>query len=72
MINYHISANEIRQMGYPLPEHIPDCATIPRNSICIEVYSRANEQDVAAGKLRMGFSLSFSKPFTWLDATIDI
>lgn len=58
-----ISAGELRDLLCPIPDTIPDCATIPRSGIKLEVGEVTAEGD----NLVVDFLYTFEEPFSWLE-----
>lgn len=65
-----ISAGELRELGVPVPENIPDCATVPRRSMQLKVGSSSVAPDKQT--LNMNFDVTFTEPFKWFTATVFI
>ena len=50
-----VTAGELREAGYSVPDNIPDCAWIPQSSVK-ESYDPATDSDIR---------LTFTEPFRW-------
>jgi len=67
-----ITAAELREMGFKIPEHIPNCAWVPRDSLLpvgdlsIEADSHDNS------RFHMSLFTRFTKPFKWIGADVVI
>ena len=61
-----ISAGWLRECGIPIPKSIPDCATVPRSAMRMEMvgYSAAGNTMTAQMKV------TFSEAFKWVEATV--
>lgn len=66
-------ASQFRSLGLKLPDEIPDCAVIPQFSchVSLEFVPMTDEQ-VKNGELRFDWVYQFTRPFTWVDATVTI
>lgn len=68
-----VTAGELRAMGYPIPDDVPDCGWVPRHSMRTKAATPEHSQeDIEAGILRMDVVTQFLVPFRWiqLDTTI--
>lgn len=66
-----ITAGEIRAMGWPVPEDIPDCAHTPRSSLRWKSGgAKMDESD--PGKIVFSLGLEFTMPFQWISITATI
>lgn len=66
-----IYAGWLRDMGCEVPEHVPDCAWVPRWSMTMGSPSFKqddNEPDV----VRMDMDMNFSEPWRWVSVDIVI
>lgn len=62
-----ITAGELREIGIPVPDTIPDVASIERAAVQIAPGDPVRDGD----KIRMKLNVSFSKPFEWIDLRIE-
>ena len=61
-MNEIMSAGELREMGFMgLPEHVPDCAWVPRHSILY--------LEPIAGPVAVTLRMEFTEPFRWVTGT---
>jgi hypothetical protein len=63
-----ISAGWLRECGIPVLDSIPDCATVPRSSIKLEMTGSSVTRDAATAQMKA----TFSEPFKWFEATVTI
>jgi hypothetical protein len=63
-----ISAGELRAIGLPIPDDVPDCAWIPRSAMLIEV----TEVTAENGILTTHLVTRFSEPFKWVSVTGEV
>lgn len=68
-----ITVGEMRGLGWPIPERLPDCAWIRRDSVHVKSMSHCSTpEDIAAGVLRLDTEITFAEPFNWIDLTFTI
>lgn len=68
-----ITAGELRAMGYPIPDSIPDCGhtsragmrTVPVRSVAAE-----NIGQVTNGELVIDLETTFTEPFKWITLNV--
>ena len=60
-----ITAGELRSMGFPIPDSVPDCAWVERGSFDIVPGGTAIDGDT----ITMEMSISFNQPFNWVEAS---
>lgn len=61
-----ITAKQLRAEGVVICPSVPDCATVPRSSLEFQYKSVG----IVNGQLQVGVSVTLTKPFTWVSATI--
>lgn len=61
-----ISAGWLRECGIPVPGSIPDCATVPRSAMRMEM----TDSGIAGDTMTVGMKATFSEPFKWVEATV--
>lgn len=61
-----ITAGELRAMGYPILDSIPDCGNIPRSSMTM----RAAGGEAVGDKLMVDMEITFTEPFKWIVVTV--
>ena len=62
-----ISAGELRAIGLPMPESIPDCGWIPRTAMEIKALeSKLNGET----ELRINTEIKFTEPFRWITVSL--
>jgi hypothetical protein len=64
----HVHASELRAAGIQVPEEVPDCAWVPRNSFTIRQTGCITKD----GKALMRAEVVFLEPFRWLAATFEV
>ena len=66
-----ITAGELRRAGATgIGENVPDCAWVPRAAMHMgEVRVAAVDPDNKRRELRASFSVTFDKPFRWLEVS---
>lgn len=64
-----ITAGEFREMGATLPEGIPDCAWVPRDSVTwsLAIDVSPNPPPPERGKISVPLMILFNKPFKWVE-----
>lgn len=74
MVEYNpntcITAGELRSMGIPIPESIPDCGWVSRHAI--EFKEKSCIETKEYGKLKFEFDVKVHEPFHWVTATFTI
>lgn len=63
-----ITAGELREMGLPIPESIPDCASIPRSAMKWTVVDAATTADDKTVVLKL--NVAFTANFEWVQLDI--
>ena len=65
-----VTAGELRRLGFPIPEGIPDVAWVPRMALLPAFQSAVEGPD---GKLNIVFNVQMAYPMRWLqvDFTVD-
>lgn len=61
------TAGEIRRMGANVPDHIPDCAWIPRTDFHLEQRGTSLNSDMS---MTMDFYVHITAPFKWVEVNI--
>jgi hypothetical protein len=61
-----ITAGELRDRRFQIPDHIPDCATTTNNSWIVSFESITQDLD---GTVRTSFSVTFLDAFRWIEGT---
>lgn len=64
-----ISAKTLREMGFEIPAHIPDCATC--SSGYLNAKAASNEADIANNILRIDMTLDPAE-FSWVEVTLTV
>lgn len=62
-----ITAGELREMGFPVPDEIPDCGWVPRTEMVMNAEPESTPEDINAQILRMDMRLDFKVPFKWIE-----
>lgn len=74
MVEYNpttcITAGELRSMGIPIPESIPDCGWVQRLSIEFKPPSHVEADD--EGKVKFAFNVKIHEPFHWVTTTFTV
>jgi hypothetical protein len=65
-----ITAGQLRALGWPLPETIPDVGWIPLASIKTTFRVDRTTNPMATGMLRGEIVHEFTEPFRWVDASV--
>lgn len=63
-----ITAGELRAMGLPVPDDIPDCGNVARASLRVTL----GPDKIEDGVLITNFAVTFTEPFTWVAVKITI
>lgn len=63
-----VSAGELRAKGIPIPEDIPNCATVPRDACRWKIENAAGD----GALLSMDLVLHIDAPFEWVTGTFTI
>ena len=64
MSSDRVSVGELRAMGFPVPDNIPDCATTLRSAINWQTIDAMSGLD---GKpIQIGISVTYGAPFEWV------
>ena len=65
-----ITAGDLRQLGFPIPEGVPDVAWVPRMAFFSAFQSAEAGPD---GSMNLKFNVRFTHPFRWIqvDFTVD-
>jgi hypothetical protein len=63
-----ISAGWLRECGIPIPESIPDCATVPRSAMRMEMVGSS----ASGGVMTAQMQVTFSEAFKWVEATVTV
>jgi len=65
----HLTAAELRAVGVPIPEQIPDCAWLPRRALTVVPHSAKAESfgDPDHREFRVTWTMQSSEPFRWLE-----
>lgn len=61
-----ITAGELRDRCFSIPDHIPDCATTTNNSWIVSFDPITQDLD---GTVRTSFSVTFLAAFRWIEGT---
>lgn len=64
----YVTAGELRALGVPIPERIPDAARVPRSAIKTEVGDV--EEDGTAYTITITYK--FDASFEWIEASFTI
>lgn len=65
----YVTAGELRALGIPIPERIPDVARVPRSAIRTEVEDAEEQGD---GAIRITITYRFDATFEWIEASFTI
>lgn len=57
-----ISAGELRALGVPISETVPDCATVERSA----VHFHSKVAGATNDTLHLDVAVSFTRPFEWV------
>lgn len=65
-----VTAMELRSVGIPIPESIPDCAWVPRRAMIPKIgeFTAGPEQGVVS----ITTYIEFAEPFRWVEGTFAI
>ena len=66
-----ITAGELRESGFNIPEHVPDCAWIPRGSLSPEPES-LKVTDGGNSTVKIAWAARLTTPFRWVTGTYSI
>lgn len=58
-----LSAGTLRGMGIAIPDEIPDCAWVPRDSVKMDTVAKGETVAVV---------LTFKEPWRWVEATVTL
>lgn len=61
----HVTAEELRRVGYNIPNDIPDVAWIPRGSL-VPYLSTVSADSEDPTKVNFCVDVVFTEPFRWL------
>jgi hypothetical protein len=62
-----ITAGDLRSVGIPVPERIPDCAWISRSAVkCVPILPEQAFERVARGEFAVEFKITFLEHFRWV------
>ncbi|WP_368762035.1 hypothetical protein [Klebsiella pneumoniae] len=64
-----ISARTLREMGFEIPAHIPDCATCSAASL--NAWAASNEADIANNILKIDMVLDPAE-FSWVEVAVQV
>jgi hypothetical protein len=62
-----ITAGELRAVGIPVPESVPDCGWIPRGSMAPGPEEPTTSYDPATGIITAMIPTCFTQPFRWFE-----
>ena len=67
-----ITAGELRKQGIILPDNIPDCGYVPKDSISISLGKQPEITDnlIHSRIMEINMEYRFLKPFKWLEIPI--
>lgn len=65
-----VSAGELRAMGIPVPDTIPDCATTKRSAIRMHVGPTTG--DPGARTVNVRVDVAFDAPFEWIEMKVEL
>lgn len=65
-----VTAGELRRLGFPIPEGVPDVAWVPRMALLSAFHNAEAGPD---GSMNLKFNVHFTQPFRWVqvDFTVD-
>lgn len=64
------TADELRAIGFPIPDTIPGIAWIPRTALV--VHEPVVTPGADAGTMHVTMSATFTEPFRWLELNLEI
>jgi hypothetical protein len=67
----HVTAGELRGMGVPIPEDIPDCGWVPKESFRVGLGDPKQRKD-GEWPLDITVTYIFTEPFRWVAGTFTI
>ena len=69
-----VTAGELRAMGIPIPERVPDVGWIPRTAMrwTGAAPGATTEEEKAQGILNLSLEVRFTEPFQWIDVEFDV
>ena len=69
-----ITAGEIRALGIPVPDQVPDCGNISRAGFQAALgFAMSHAKLEASGHtMTMDMSIKFDEPFEWVDVTVEV
>jgi len=68
-----ITARELREMGFPIPAEVPDCAVVPVGAIrAADVKVKPSPEDVAEGKITANVTFAIDAPFEWVEVDLPV
>lgn len=65
-----ITAGELREAGATLPEHIPDCAWVPRSAMRYSPGEATGDPSTGCFSIRL--EVTFTEGFRWIEAKVEI
>ena len=57
-----VTAKELRDIGWPVPHSVPECAWVPRSSLVVDDC----DMSASENRLDMSISVKFTVPFQWV------
>lgn len=60
------TAGELRDMGFPIPDSIPDCGWVPRASVRVNPASATDVDPNDPTVVRFTTDVDFLEPFRWM------
>ena len=68
-----ITADELRAMNIPVPDRVPGCGWMPRRAMKWRAgVPGHSKEDIAQGILNVSMEVTFTEPFRWVTATMEI
>lgn len=67
----HITAKELRALGAAIPDHVPDCAWVPRGGAPPFTVTVENHPE-KAGVLRGTITMGLADAFQWMESNVTI
>jgi hypothetical protein len=61
-------AGELRAMGIPIDDSVPDCAHVAREACIFSI----GDTNIEGDKIVMDYTITFTEPFKWVSVNVTI
>jgi hypothetical protein len=66
------TAGELREMGFQIPDSIPDCGWIPKYALKMNRFDSDNTVEKDDGKFIFNIQCEITVPFKWVETEIEL